>query len=74
MKIRKDKEGAHMLSLWNDFLNKVGKSEREIAKELGYAQQNLNDKKRRNSMKLSEFRQIVERYGYSISIHKKKEE
>lgn len=56
--------------MWKVFLIEIGKSETEVAKENGYFPQNLNRRIKQGTMKYTELAEIVERYGYSIRIHK----
>ena len=57
--------------MWKKWLVDVDKSEAEIARENGMFQQNLNAKIKNGSMKYVELSGIVEKYGYTIEIHKK---
>ena len=58
---------------WKIFLIEIGKTEREVAEECGYFPANLNRRIKSQSIKYVDLSEIVERYGYSISIHKKEE-
>lgn len=58
---------------WRRFLLEVERSENQIAKEIGQTQQGLNRKIQNASIRYIELSEIVEKYGYSISIHKKEE-
>lgn len=63
---------AEMLQkTWKKWLIDIGKSETNIAEERGKKQQNLNRTIRQGSIKYIELSEIVEKYGYSIDIHKK---
>ena len=55
---------------WFRFLQEIGKNGTELAKEIGQTQQNLNSKINSGSIKYLELSEIVEKYGYSIKIHK----
>lgn len=58
---------------WKKFLVDIGKSETQLSKELDVKQATLNEKMRNATIKYLELSQIVEKYGYSIAIHKKTE-
>lgn len=58
---------------WRRFLLEIERSENQIAKEIGQTQQGLNRKIQNASIRYIELSEIVEKYGYSISIHKKDE-
>ena len=58
---------------WKKFLVDIGKSETQLAKELNVKQATFNEKMRNATIKYLELSQIVEKYGYSIAIHKKTE-
>ena len=58
---------------WKRFLLEIDKSETQMAKEIGQSQQVLNRKILNASIRYIELSEIVEKYGYSISIHKKDE-
>lgn len=55
---------------WNNFLIDIGKNGTEVAKENGQLQQTLNKKINNGTIKYLELSEIVEKYGYSIKIHK----
>lgn len=55
---------------WRIFLAKISKSETEIAKEVGLTQQSLNRRINNKTIKYDEISKIVEKYGYSVKIHK----
>ncbi|MDO4921777.1 MAG: hypothetical protein Q4E64_08130 [Phascolarctobacterium sp.] len=55
---------------WQHFLVDIGKVEKEVAEDVGQFQQNLNKKINSGSIKYIELSDIVEKYGYSIKIHK----
>ena len=55
---------------WKRFLIEIEKSGTQLAKELGQTQQGFNRKIREGTIKYLELSEIVEKYGYSISIHK----
>ena len=55
---------------WKKFLIEIGKSETQLAKEIGQSQANLNQKTSKGTIKYLELSEIVAKYGYSISIHK----
>lgn len=55
---------------WKKFLIDIGKSETVLAKEIGTTQPNLNQKTSNATIKYLELSEIVEKYGYSIKIHK----
>lgn len=57
--------------MWNKWLIDIGKSETQLAKELGVQQQGLNRKNREATIRYIDLSEIVEKYGYSIKIHKK---
>lgn len=58
---------------WKNFLVDIGKTEKEVATDCNQSQQNLNKKIKGVTIKYLELSQIVEKYGYSIAIHKKTE-
>ena len=63
---------AEMLQkMWKKWLIDIEKSETNIAEERGKRQQNLNRSIKQGSIKYLELSEIVEKYGYSIEIHKK---
>jgi hypothetical protein len=55
---------------WKKFLIDIGKSETVLAKEIGTTQPNLNQKTSNATIRYLELSEIVEKYGYSIKIHK----
>lgn len=55
---------------WKKFLIDIGKSETVLAKEIGTTQPNLNQKTSNATIRYLELSEIVEKYGYSIRIHK----
>ena len=55
---------------WKRFLIEIEKSGTQLAKELGQTQQGFNRKIREGTIKYLELSEIVEKYGYSVSIHK----
>lgn len=57
--------------LWKHFLIDIGKSETDLAKEIGKAQQNLNRSITNGSIRFVEFVNILEKYGYTIEIKKR---
>ena len=57
--------------MWNKWLIDIGKSETQLAKELEVQQQGLNRKNREATIRYIDLSEIVEKYGYSIEIHKK---
>lgn len=57
--------------MWKKWLIDIEKSETYIADERGKKQQNLNRSIKQGSIKYVELSEIVEKYGYSIEIHKK---
>lgn len=58
---------------WKKWLIEIDKSETQLAKEIGQSQSNLTQKISRGSIKYTELSNIVEKYGYSIDIHKKED-
>ena len=56
---------------WKKFLIDIGLSETQLAKEIGQKQNNLNKKIVNGSIRYLELSDIVEKYGYTISIRKK---
>ena len=58
---------------WKRFLLEIERSENQLSKEIGQSQQGLNKKIVNASIRYIELSEIVEKYGYSISIHKKEE-
>lgn len=59
---------------WKKFLVDIGKSETQLAKELDVKQATFNEKMRNATIKYLELSEIVEKYGYSITIHKQTKE
>lgn len=59
---------------WRIFLASIGKTESDVAKENGYNIPNLNRRINSQTIKYVELSDIVEKYGYSIKIHLKKED
>ena len=57
--------------MWKKWLIDIGKTETNVAEEIGRRQQNLNRTIKQGSIKYVELSEIVEKYGYSIEIHKK---
>lgn len=57
--------------LWKHFLIDIGKSETDLANEIGKAQQNLNRSITNGSIRFVEFVNILEKYGYTIEIKKR---
>ena len=57
--------------MWKKWLIDIEKSETNIAEERGKRRQNLNRSIKQGSIKYIELSEIVEKYGYSIEIHKK---
>lgn len=55
---------------WKKFLIDIGKNEKEIAAANNQKQQNLNRKIKEGTIKYLELAEIVEKYGYSVKIHK----
>ena len=55
---------------WLNFLIDINKNGTDIAKDIGTTQQNLNQKINNGSIKYIELSAIVEKYGYSVKIHK----
>lgn len=55
---------------WKKFLIDIGKNEKEIAEANNQKQQNLNRKIKEGTIKYLELAEIVEKYGYSVKIHK----
>ncbi len=60
-----------LIRAWKLFLADIGRSEAELSKEIGMAQQNINRKIKTGTIKYLELANILEKYGYSIDIHKK---
>ena len=58
---------------WKKWLIDINMNETQLAKELGKSQQSLNRTINNGAIKYLELSQIVEKYGYSIAIHKKTE-
>lgn len=56
---------------WGCFLIDIGRSGTEVAREIGTSQQNLNKKIRNATIRYVELANILEKYGYEISIRKK---
>lgn len=67
-------DNATLLKDWKKFLIDIDKSETQVAKECGKTQQGLNRTIKGGSIKYLELSQIVEKYGYSITIHKQTKE
>ena len=63
-------EKEEFIKDWKKFLIEIGKSETILAKELGTTQSNLNQKTSKGTIRYLELSNIVEKYGYSIKIHK----
>lgn len=59
---------------WKKFLIDIGKSETELAKEIKKEQSGINRRINSGSFKYLELSDIVEKYGYSIKIHKKQQQ
>lgn len=57
--------------MWANWLIDIDKTGTDIAKDIGTSQQNLNKKIRNVSIRYIDLAEIVEKYGYSIEIHKK---
>lgn len=57
--------------MWKKWLVDVDRSGAEIARENDMFPQNLNAKIKNGSMKYVELSEIVEKYGYTVEIHKK---
>ncbi|WP_130920883.1 hypothetical protein [Phascolarctobacterium faecium] len=55
---------------WKKFLIDIGKSETELSKEVKIEQSGINRRINSGSFKYLELSEIVEKYGYSIKIHK----
>ena len=55
---------------WKKFLIDIGKSETELSKEVKIEQSGINRRINSGSFKSLELSEIVEKYGYSIKIHK----
>ncbi len=58
---------------WIDFLWSIRRTETQLAKEIGQIPQGLNRKINNRSIKYTEIAEIVEKYGYSVRIHKKED-
>ena len=64
---------------WIDFLWSIRRTETQLAKEIGQIPQGLNRKINNRSIKyteiaeIAEIADIVEKYGYSVRIHKKED-
>jgi len=56
---------------WQKILIDLGKSETEVAKELGINQVNLNRKIRTGTIKAIELDELLQKIGYELSIRKK---
>lgn len=56
---------------WQHFLVEIGKSETEVAREIGQTQVVLNRKFKNGSVKFVEFENILNHYGYTLEIKRK---
>ena len=56
---------------WKMWVASTGKSERQIAEMLAISPQNLNQKINRQSLRLDEFMDMLDRLGYEIRIEKR---
>ena len=57
---------------WKKFLIDIDMSETHLANELGVKQATFNEKMRNATIKYIELSNIVEKYGYTIEIRKKR--
>lgn len=62
-----------LIKQWKLFLMDINKTEVQVANEVEQTQQVLNRKIRKQSIRYTELSNIVEKYGYSIDIHKKED-
>ena len=67
----KNMENIELARLWRHFLIDIGKSETQVAKDCGKAQQNLNRSINNGSIKFVDICNIVEKYGYEFKLIKK---
>ena len=67
----KNMENTELARLWRHFLIDIGKSETQVAKDCGKAQQNLNRSINNGSIKFVDICNIVEKYGYEFKLIKK---
>ena len=58
---------------WQHFLIDVGKTGADVAREIGQSPQNLNKKIVNETIRLVEFAEILEHYGYTLAITKKEQ-
>lgn len=58
------------LKLWQGFLIDAETNETAIAKNIGTVQQNLNQKIRKHSLRVTDLIGIADKYGYSVRIEK----
>ena len=58
---------------WQHFLIDIDKTGADVARELGQSPQNLNKKIVNETIRLVEFAEILEHYGYALSITKKEQ-
>lgn len=56
---------------WQHLLIDLGKTGAEVAREIGQSPQNLNKKITNESIRLVEFEEILNHYGYTLTITKK---
>ena len=63
-------DNKEFIKEWKRFLLEIGRSETQLSKEIGQTQQVLNRKIKNASIRYVELADIVEKYGYSIKIHK----
>lgn len=57
--------------MWDNWLTDIDKHTSDIAIQIGDNPPNLQKKIRNQSIRYTELANIVEKYGYSIEIHKK---
>lgn len=57
--------------MWRVFLAEIGKSGSDVARDIGITPGALNLKMRNATIRYTDLSDIVEKYGYSIEIHKK---
>lgn len=69
---RKREGKARFVKMWKQWLMDIHKAEVEIAREEGVSQQAFNAKMRNATIRYTELAAIVERYGYTVEITKKK--
>lgn len=59
---------------WQHFLVDINKTGAEVAADVGQTAPNLNKKIRNETIRLVEFAEILEHYGYTLAIVKKEQQ